>query len=271
MNKSNIHLRYQGYVNTPHLWKDDLIGGLQQFVFERKPNIPFNKSSITEIRLGKLIEHFVLHELIENEFIDIIASNIQLIEDKITVGEIDALIKYFNDFIHLEIIYKFYLYDPTIKTSEIDKWIGPNRNDSLSKKIHKLKTKQFPILSHPIAKNYIRNLHLNYDIFFPKVLFKAQLFVPFNMLNNNFELVNNQCIKGFYLSFEEVRKLNTTLFYVPSKLDWLIEPQINVDWLTNLDFIEVFDKYINLKRSPLCWIKNERNELRKIFVVSWFM
>ena len=269
MNKSNIQLRYQGYLNTPKLWKDDLIGGLQQFEFESKTNSHFNKSSIDEIRLGKLIEHFVLHELIENEFIDVVASNIQVIDDKVTIGEIDALIKHLNDFIHLEIVYKFYLYDPLIKTSEIDKWIGPNRNDWLSKKIEKLKTKQFPILKHPKAKSILNQLGLSFNIFQQKVLFKAQLFVPFNMLNNKFELINNQCIKGFYLSFEEVQKLKTTLFYMPSKLDWLLEPQLNVNWLTYSEFISVLETELKQKRSPLCWIKNSKNELKKIFVVFW--
>ncbi|MDG2344038.1 MAG: DUF1853 family protein [Flavobacteriales bacterium] len=202
MNKSNIQFRYQGYLNTPQLWEDDLIGGLQQFQFESKTSSHFSNSSITEIRLGKLIEHFVLHELIENEFIDVVASNTQVIDDKVTIGEIDALIKHLNDFIHLEIVYKFYLYDSSIKTSEIDKWIGPNRNDWLSKKVEKLNTKQFPILKHPKAKSILNQLGLSSNIFQQKVLFKAQLFVPFNTLNNKFKFINNQCIKGFYLSFE---------------------------------------------------------------------
>ena len=158
MNKNITRLRYQGYLNTPQLWKHDLIGGLNQFEFISLPNSNFNKTSIDEIRLGKLIEHFVLHELVENEYIDIITSNLQVIDDKVTVGEIDALIKHFNDFIHLEIVYKFYLYDPFIKTSELEKWIGPNRNDWLSKKIDKLKTKQFPILSHTKSKSILKKL-----------------------------------------------------------------------------------------------------------------
>ena len=269
MNKSNIQLRYQGYLKTQQLWKDDLIGGLQQFELESKVNSHFINSSIIEIRLGKLIEHFVLNELIENEFIDVVTSNIQIIDDKVTVGEIDALIKHLNDFIHLEIVYKFYLFDPSIKTSEIDKWIGPNRNDWLSKKIEKLKTKQFPILKHPKAKYIINQLGLRPKLFQQKVLFKAQLFVPFNMLNNKFELINNQCIKGFYLSFEEVEKLKTTLFYIPSKLDWLLEPQLNVNWLTYSEFISVLEKELKQKRSPLCWIKNPQKKLQKIFVVFW--
>ncbi|MBM77259.1 MAG: hypothetical protein CL846_02140 [Crocinitomicaceae bacterium] len=261
-------LRYKGYSTTPLLWNNDEIAGLNQFKIENH-NLKIDLiSSFNEIRLGKLIEQFVLNDLSSNINVEIIASNIQIIDNRITVGEIDALMKHLNDFIHLEIVYKFYLYDPSIKTSEIDRWIGPNRNDWLSKKIEKLKTKQFPILNHAKTKSILNQLGLSSNLFQQKVLFKAQLFVPFNMLNNNFELINNQCIKGFYLSFEEVQKLNT-LFYIPSKLDWLLEPHLNVNWLNYSKFILELEIILKQKQSPLCWIKNSQNELQKIFVVFW--
>ena len=59
MNKNNTQLRYQGYVNTPQLWNDDLIGGLQQLKFKSKLTNSFSKTSINEIRLGKLILYFM--------------------------------------------------------------------------------------------------------------------------------------------------------------------------------------------------------------------
>ena len=89
------------------------------------------------------------------------------------------------------------------------------------------------------------------------------------MLNNKFKLINNQCVKGFYLSFQEVQKLKTSLFYIPSKLDWLLEPYLNVNWLYYFDFIIELEKDLKQKRSPLCWIKTPKNELQKIFVVFW--
>jgi len=55
-----------------------------------------------------------------------------------------------NKPIHLEIIYKFYLYDPSIGLTQLDHWIGPNRRDSLVKKLTKLKQKQLPLLYHPL-------------------------------------------------------------------------------------------------------------------------
>jgi hypothetical protein len=53
----------------------------------------------------------------------------------------------------MELAYKFYLFDPSISSEPINNWIGPNRNDSLQEKLEKLKTKQFPLLYHKLAKS----------------------------------------------------------------------------------------------------------------------
>ncbi len=269
MEGENIQLRYQGYLNTPLLWQGSSIEDLEQLELARNSQNDFSNNTVKEIRLGKLIEHFVLHELSQNNSIEILASNIQLIDNKLTIGEIDCLLKFLNEFIHLEIIYKFYLYDQNIKTSEIDKWIGPNRNDSLSKKIVKLKTKQLPILKHKKTREILNKLELDVDLFKQKVYFKAQLFAPFKLLNKTFEIVNNQCINGYYLSFNEVKKLTTNLFYIPSKLDWLIEPNNNVNWEETAYFITKLGKYMNAENSPLCWVKDNQGKMQKIFVVYW--
>ena len=104
--------RFTGYSNTPALWKSNSIQELNQF------NIPLNKNdepklSFTNVhlRLGKLVEQFVFLQLEALQSIQMIAKNLQIIQDKITIGELDCVFKYLQDYIHLEIVYKFYLYD----------------------------------------------------------------------------------------------------------------------------------------------------------------
>jgi hypothetical protein len=269
MEGKNIQLRYQGYLNTPLLWEGNSIEDLEQLELSSNSQNDFSNNTVKEIRLGKLIEHFVFHELSQNKSIEILASNIQLIDNKLTIGEIDCLLKFLNNYIHLEIIYKFYLYDQNIKTSEIDKWIGPNRKDSLSKKIAKLKTKQLPILKHKKTREILNKLELDVDLFQQKVYFKAQLFAPFKLLNKTFDIVNNRCINGYYLSFNEVKKLTTNLFYIPIKLDWLIVPHKEVKWLSYKDFLALISFELEQLKSPLCWIKNNEGKMQKIFVVYW--
>ena len=139
-----INRRFDGFRNTPLLWKG-LMKGLTMYTTEELPIINYPEINPTShIRLGKLIEHFVLFELEQDESIQLLKSNVQIFRDQITIGELDCLMKQLAVNIHLEIVYKFYLYDPSIST-ELNRWVGPNKNDSLVLKLEKLKEKQLPM------------------------------------------------------------------------------------------------------------------------------
>ena len=128
------------------------------------PQIKLNKQNINstnlavkqKLRLGHLVERFVSHELHYSKNIEVLAENIQIKQEKVTIGEIDCLLKYKQTPIHLEISYKFYLYDESVGASELEHWIGPNRKDSLIEKITKLKTKQLPLLYKPAAEQLLK-------------------------------------------------------------------------------------------------------------------
>ena len=267
--QSELNLRYQGFLETPFLFKY-IFNGLHPLILKNKTkNHSFNNIVNNEPRLGKLVEYFVFNELIGIKSVNVLKTNIQIIKNKITIGEIDALIKHINKVIHLEIIYKFYLYDNLINTSEINKWIGPNRNDSLSKKLNKLKTKQFPLLFNKETILFLSTLGLDANLIHQRIYFKAQLFVPKQMNNYKFDYINNLCIKGYYLSLNEVQELpSSTLFYIPKKLDWIIDPHSLVKWMTHKQFLETISSYLTMNISPLCWIK-KGNQLSKIFIVYW--
>ncbi|WP_415859547.1 DUF1853 family protein [Aureibaculum sp. 2210JD6-5] len=119
----------------------------------------------------------------------ILTENIQVQHDKRTVGELDCILIKDNTPIHLEIIYKFYLYDNSVGSSEIEHWIGPNRNDTLLKKLTKLKEKQLPLLYSEHTKPILDDFNLNPKIINQLVYFKAQLFTPYNILLPEFTLV----------------------------------------------------------------------------------
>jgi len=171
--------------------------------------------------------------------------------------------------IHLEIIYKFYVYDESVGNSELEHWIGPNRKDSLIEKITKLKTKQLPLLYKPEATALLAELKLDVNTIQQQVYFKAQLFVPYNMIGFPLRLVNNNCIQGYYLHFNELKQLNGYQLYIPSKLDWLTEVHNDVTWLDYIVGVKVIEESIIQERSPLCWIKAENNSLQKVFIVWW--
>ena len=260
--------RYEGFLKTSFLWQNDAVSNLLQMEINSKSanfDITINENQ----RLGKYIERFVSFELRQQENIFILAENIQIQQDKITLGELDCLLIKDNTPIHLEIIYKFYLYDASVGTSEIDHCIGPNRKDSLKEKITKLKDKQLPILYTSECKNYLNELDLKSENISQQVYFKAQLFTPFSKQNIQLKRLNKACIVGFYIHQNELANFYECKFYIPKKKDWLVIPYANVSWLNFIDFKDIAESHFEQQFSTLCWMKFKNGELKKIFLVWW--
>ncbi|MGJ5640925.1 DUF1853 family protein [Formosa sp. S-31] len=266
---SSIFLQFTGYLNTPKLWEGTNSFGLTQFDFEgpQVKTYPYNLDR--NLRLGKRVERFVSYELQQQPDIKIIAENIQILHQKQTLGELDCLLKQNNQNIHLEIVYKFYLYDKNVGTTESEHWIGPNRRDSLVEKLSKLKEKQLPLLLNPETLPYLETLGIASTNIKQYVYFKAQLFVPADMKNNYFPEVNNSCIAGFYLHYSELESLKHCKFHLPHKIDWLQNIQIQTPWLSYSEFRTRIAPILNQQSSPLCWVKYPNGETEKCFIVWW--
>lgn len=268
MEPSQLTRRFEGYRNTSLLWEEKL-DGLKMFAPDRPftghyPEIP----SASRIRLGKLIEQFVLFEIEQDESIELLKSNIQVFRDQITIGELDCLLQQSGVHLHLEIVFKFYLYDPSLP-GELNRWIGPNRNDSLIFKLNKLKEKQLPLLHLAETAQLLAELNLTPEEFDQRVNFKAQLFVPFHAQEASYPLVNRECITGFYIRQSDLELFSDHTFYIPSKLDWLVDPHLEVGWVAADKFEQHLSDLLTHHRSPLCWMQSPDGKLQKFFVVWW--
>jgi len=300
--KTTEQLQFEGYLQTPQLWGNTPILDLKQIDLPTVTDISLNELNLPK-RLGHRVEQFVFQELNTIADCDIITTNLQIIENKITLGELDCLLKYQNKTVHLEIVYKFYLYDETVGTTEIEHWIGPNRKDSLLEKLTKLKEKQLPLLHHKSTQTVLQKLNVDSTKMVQQVYFKAQLFVPiqhlkksvfvnklprgkaievlsFNSLAFNVEhlkinplgyrpAINNDCIMGFYIPFSEVSNLKENTFYIPPKLEWLVVPNDDVQWISFEKFIQNIVSFIEKKQSPMCWLKDSNGHFQKFFVTWW--
>ena len=242
---------------------------MQQLELNKIPEETFLKPIKTYLRLGKLVELFVSHELRTHQNISILKENLQIQQEKLTLGEIDALLLIDNKPVHLEIVYKFYVYDATVGSSELEHWIGPNRKDSFIEKIMKLKNKQLPLLHLPETLPYLKKLDLNVNNIKQMVLFKAQLFVPYQSNSIDFKLLNKDCVAGIFLKMKDLKQFVTCKFYIPNKSDWLQKPNPQVTWIDYHVFnIELLPLSKN-KIAPLVWIKNPKGNLTKAFIVWW--
>lgn len=262
-----IQKRFEGFLKTPTLWESDVVYKLVQFEIEQKL-ISFDIEIDPKQRLGKYVERFVSHQLANDASIETIAENIQISKNKITLGEIDCLLFKNGQPIHLEVIYKFYLFDSSVGKKDLQHWIGPNRKDSLIEKLDKLQQKQLPLLYSKECQEYLRSIDLKSSDISQQVYFKAQLFVPLNTKINHGE-VNPGCIVGYYIYRNKLSLFKESKFYIPNKKDWLILPHTNVDWLNYDDFVIESKEYLDREFSPMCWMKSKNGELKKFFLVWW--
>lgn len=264
-NSKKIQQQYEGFLKTKLLWKTTFYG-LHQLQLPAIPTTIFKGKLTQNPRLGKRVESFVSCYLQQFENIQIIHENIQIQNNQITTGEIDLIINQELKPIHLELIFKYYLYDKSIGFSELEHWIGPNRNDSLVQKIEKLSSKQLPLLYKKETQSF---LDIDVHLMTQKVFFKAQLFVPYSNQNVTFEQLNSDCVSGFYIYQDELKQFSNCKFYIPTKIDWLIEPHEKVNWISFSKFIEQTEYLLLQKKSPLCWVKQPNGEISKFFLVWW--
>ena len=115
----NLKRQYLGYSGTPKLWEGK-VSGLEQFDFNRDEGNSFSGSIEKKLRLGHLVEHFVESEFICDSSIHIIGKNIQIYSDKRTIGEYDFLIEQDGKQYHIEVVYKFYVFDERAGNSGIE-------------------------------------------------------------------------------------------------------------------------------------------------------
>lgn len=264
----DIQNHFEGFLKTPSLWTGKAVYNLKQFQIDQK-SISLNKEIDGSLRLGKYIERFVSYQLDQNEQLEIISENIQIQQDKITLGELDCILLKAEQPIHLEIIYKFYLYDATVGTDEIAHFIGPNRKDCLQSKLEKLQKKQLPLLYSKECQNYLKTISLNANDIEQEVYFKAQLFVPFTNKNIQLKQLNSACIIGFYIHMEALQQFKKCSFYIPHKKDWLTLPHPQVAWQSLRSFTKDCNKIRQRNFSPMCWIKHKNGCIEKFFLVWW--
>jgi len=234
----------------------------------------WEKTISPRLVLGKRVEYFMSYYLKNNSPYKVLAQNIQIFNKKTTIGELDFVIQHTDtqQIIHLEQVYKFYLYVPDATLYHKDPWIGPNYKDSFQQKMDKLTQKQFPLLYQEETKKALEHLELDYSIIQQKLSFKAALFSPFKMAANTFKTINNKSIEGLWMhleDFEQNKLFRNRQFFIPEKQDWGLHPKYNSTWFSYPTILAQIQTSLAKKRAPLCWLKIAENDYQKLFVVWW--
>lgn len=279
-----------GFLNTQPLWKKDQFG-LRQFEMPEIEMASFTPTPIpTNLRLGHQIEYIFKQLLDHSSAYHVLAHNIQIKKENITIGELDFILEDLQSdknslhknlssprlesdnkpLLHVELTYKFYIIDPSI-SEPIHRLMGPNRKDMFFTKMEKTRDKQLPLLFSPEGKKSLATLNITANELIQETAFLGQLFIPYGVDRPSIRPLNTNCIVGFWVSFDA---FNTTTFqkytyYIPHKYEWLQAPREDVIWKNHFDTLMDINMRLINERSPMVWIRKQEGIFEKCFVVWW--
>lgn len=267
-------LQFQGFLETPQLNFSHTTYSFQQYQLQNHL-LPQQHTYTTEISpttiLGKRAEAFFHYCITHFSEEQVIAHNVQVEKNKITVGELDFLLKnpFQGKISHVELVYKFYLYDPSI-AENIKRWIGPNRKDSLVTKLEHLKNHQFPLLQEAETRSLLDQLEIPHREIEQKLFFKANLFIPLGW-KKELPAFYKECIRGFWIKSSEFTEegYGQHLFFSPRKPDWFISPEKGTIWFSFSEIKIILADLLKKQKSPLVWMKKNNNEYHRFFLVWW--
>ena len=262
---------FYGFLNTQPLWKNQQFG-LRQFEFPKLDIAALPPIDLpSNLRLGHQMEHVFKHFISASSTYDLILNNILVDDGRNRIGELDFVLKELtaNQYFHVELAYKFYIINPEI-SEPIYRLMGPNRRDMFYTKLDKLKEKQLPLLHHTSLLPYWDALGINPLEIQQQCCFKAQLFEPSDA-QVSIRPLNGNCIKGKWIRFDDFNSIafRFSRFYIPKKLEWVLTPQENVDWMTHFETLMEVNLRMVKENSPMLWMKKTSGEIEKLFVVWW--
>lgn len=230
----------------------------------------YDESISDSLMLGKRAERFLSFYLKQHPQYEILAENVQIINEKETIGELDFLLKHSTKgLLHLEMACKFYLYN--LNAISIDKtWCGPNNRDFLSLKKQKMQEHQFPLLHDVRTQQVLNSLKLD-----PKMIKQMLLFQNFCFLPADFDAIQDGVDKtncsGIWINKDtfETLSFDRELFFLPKKTNWLIDPIYNREWHLLEAVKPDVQSELTKKNSPMLWVLHPDGRTERWFIVWW--
>jgi len=258
---------YSGYISTPLLWKGSL-NGLEQLELPQILHPKLTTPVSSNVRLGSLAEQFTFDYWSNIPNLVIAERNIQIQGQLSTLGELDAIIRFNQQWFHVEIAYKIYLYDPNHGKTPLEHWIGPNRKDTLLEKLERLQHHQLPLIHQPETIQILEKKSIPNHLLYSRTWVKGLLFTPENFTTAP-SLLNKDCLAGSYLNLERFKFLKNARFFLPHKLEWMMEPHAHVKWKNHCEILPLVEDLHEKNYAPMLWMKQANGELTRLFVVWW--
>jgi len=280
--------RLRAFTNTASFWHGEL-AGIRQFSLSeldlshisplspplQLPHIPENTV------LGKRVEHFYQFCIEQSLNYDLVAANIQVNVPNRTIGELDYLIKDIktSKIYHVELVYKFYCYDPnsseksahltSTQNEELSKYVGPNKRDNFVYKFDRLVNHQLPLLYHPATRDMLEPYRLDIDAIEQRVCFLAHIFIPQELWQHDFKYINKRCISGYYLNEYAFAKACTqNRYYFPEKYAWKMKAHELELSYNHGDALLIAKASIKRGFAPLVWMQLPDGNFERFFIIA---
>jgi len=272
--QAKIVKQYKGFLKTPQLFNTEDVLGVKLFRTDEKAYPSAIESLSDELSkhkyLGKRAEYFLLQYLKSSERYSEIFHSIQINDGTATIGEVDVICfdNFHQKWIHIELVYKLYVFVGDLDYDDFTQWIGPNLKDRLDYKIDKLISHQLPMGKHPDILDKIGSGTIE-----SYCCFKAKLFLNSKQEQFKFksQYLNTNCIYGHYVNFEDFKtsKYDKALFYVPEKADWVCKSEENRQWYGFDKAKALLQPSLKDKRARLVWQKTASGKILEYVVVWW--
>ena len=173
-------------------------------------------------RLGKHFESVVELLFASSPDVKLLAHSLPISHNKTTLGEIDFLYRNpMGESVHLEVAIKFYLMQTN--GSELCDFIGPNGNDRLDKKWHRLLEHQLPLTQTTAAEDTLLSLGLPIPSQH-EILLTGYLFYPIECQKApDISILNPNHLKGWWCHQKDIAAIDKPdqFFFILPRYYWI--------------------------------------------------
>lgn len=295
--------RFKAFYSTPSFWLGEL-AGIKQFPLSafdfshlNKDETPLELPVIpVNTVLGKRAEYFYQFCIEQSNNYDLVVANLQIQKEKRTLGELDYIIKEkkTGKLLHIELVYKFYCYDPNIQANssflsdslskELSKYVGPNKRDNFVYKFDRLVNHQLPLLYHDCTKAQLEPYGIEVQQLEQRVCFLAHLYIPQQLWNHDFKYIHKKCIAGYYvnsLTFksqgdaviqtDNSESIESDLqhhYYLPEKYAWKMKPHAYGQAYTHAEVATLAIASLERGFAPLVWKEIDHKQFEAFFIID---
>ncbi|MEO9655303.1 DUF1853 family protein [Marinomonas sp.] len=258
--------------NLANYWHHDVEAKLQALEDDPVPLIEAINACKSHF-LGSYFETLFSFAIKHFSSLGIVKEHFQIQQEGKTLGEVDALLRDPQGrLLQCEIAVKFYLQRPDLAPHD---WIGPNKQDSLAKKVARARQHQLTLLKSPAGRQAVDLiLGSENEPIADQLLIFGRLFFDLNLAKNWQEKCAENPVQQElcgWLKLENLALLGERYEYAKlmSKPHWLALPEftqgIAMSELSNFlrDKFLLDDRPINL----CCWSEKSNQIPANIFVV----